>query len=292
MKILIGCSGWSYTDWIGSFYPRDLEQRQGEWLSYYSRFFPTAEVNTTFYSIPEKRNVESWLTRTGDRQFEFTIKLPSSITHERLVSGDWDGIESDFRLLRENCLVPLNNSGRLGSILVQLSPEIRYPSHMDALHRLLGLLSSYSVAVEFRHLSWIDRRTEEIRGDVLDALQMNGAASVILDSPVFPATRAITSAEAYIRFHGRNRDVWFTGVGEGDSRINRYDYLYTEAQLSEWVPRILDVASSTALTRIYFNNHGRAKAARNALELMDLLGMAHEGKEIRISEQVKLESFT
>jgi uncharacterized protein YecE (DUF72 family) len=291
MKLSIGCSGWSYTDWVGSFYPRELAQKHGEWLSYYSLFFKTAEVNTTFYSVPDKRVVDSWISRVEDREFEFSLKLPRTITHEKLISGDWDGISRDYNVFRENCVRPLEDAGRLGSVLVQLPHDARYPDALKSLERLLMVISSTPISVEFRHTSFVDEKTKEIQGDVLDMLELNNAAAVFVDSPAFPITRAITSSEAYIRFHGRNRDVWFTGVREDDERINRYDYLYSRRQLEEWVPRIREIASSTAHTRIYFNNHGRAKAARNALELMDMLGIAHEPKEIRISEQLRLERY-
>jgi len=33
MTILIDTSGWSSDDWTGPFYPREIENKKGEWLA-------------------------------------------------------------------------------------------------------------------------------------------------------------------------------------------------------------------------------------------------------------------
>jgi len=49
MTILVGCSGWSYDDWVGAFYPVELANKKGEWFDYYAQYFNTVEINSTFY---------------------------------------------------------------------------------------------------------------------------------------------------------------------------------------------------------------------------------------------------
>ena len=50
-KALVGCCGWSYGDmaekggWTGAFYPGTSTKK----LPYYSKFFDTAEMDSTFY---------------------------------------------------------------------------------------------------------------------------------------------------------------------------------------------------------------------------------------------------
>ena len=50
-EFLLGCSGWNYPDtfdkggWTGVFYPDKDTKR----LRYYSQFFNTAEMDSTFY---------------------------------------------------------------------------------------------------------------------------------------------------------------------------------------------------------------------------------------------------
>ncbi|MEM3851512.1 MAG: DUF72 domain-containing protein [Methanomassiliicoccales archaeon] len=290
MRVLVGCSGWAYSDWVGAFYPPELGGRQHEWLSYYSKFFSTAEVNSTFYAIPPKRLVEGWIERVSAIDFEFSLKLPSDITHTLLPTGKEEEIDAVLNRFKENCIQPIARAGRLGEVLIQLSPAVRYPEHLNNVMVLLEKTSAMAkCAIEFRHHSWVEGR--EVRGDVLDILELTGTTSVMVDSPAFPATSAITSGRGYVRFHGRNRDIWYTGTVEGDRRINRYDYLYSRRELAEWLPKIKDIIASTSETRIYFNNHGRAKGARNALELMDMLSIPHASKKISISDQTKLLGF-
>ena len=58
MTILVGCSGWSYDDWVGKFYPMELAKRKGDWFSYYAQFFNTVEINSTFYRPPGELQVQ------------------------------------------------------------------------------------------------------------------------------------------------------------------------------------------------------------------------------------------
>jgi len=71
-EVRVGCSGWQYRHWKGSFYPVDLPQ--GRWFEHYSSVFDTVEVNNTFYRLPEASTFEAWKKHapagfeTGDRR--------------------------------------------------------------------------------------------------------------------------------------------------------------------------------------------------------------------------------
>ncbi len=52
-KILLGCSGWFYKDWVGPFYKVEKASK----LKAYSEVFKTAEINSTFYAYPSKGTV-------------------------------------------------------------------------------------------------------------------------------------------------------------------------------------------------------------------------------------------
>ena len=80
MEIKIGCTGWSYQGWSGTFYPKNL--KSSEWLKYYSQIFSITEINSTFYKIPSQEIVRRWNADTP-RHFKFTAKFPSIITHEK-----------------------------------------------------------------------------------------------------------------------------------------------------------------------------------------------------------------
>jgi uncharacterized protein YecE (DUF72 family) len=76
----IGCSGWSYTAWLGPFYPSKLENT--DWLRYYSQIFDYVEIDSSFYRMPNKFMVKNWVKKTPDN-FRFTAKFPKIITHDK-----------------------------------------------------------------------------------------------------------------------------------------------------------------------------------------------------------------
>ncbi|MCU0852271.1 MAG: DUF72 domain-containing protein [Thermoplasmata archaeon] len=296
MAALIGCSGWSYDDWVGRFYPADLAKKKGDWLPYYSRFFPTVEINSTFYRVPNEFMVKSWIERGKQKEgFEFSLKLPQMITHESILKDDTEKAASQASSFEDICVKPLAEAGLLGGVLIQLTPyfKLEGKESLGKLRALLEMLNTdeYDYAIEFRHRSWLNDRGNELSADVLETLQEYGVANTIVDGPGFPATRSLTAKHAYIRFHGRNYDIWFKEESEDDYRINRYDYLYTHDMLDQWKSRLLEVISNCDVARVYFNNHGRAKAVKNAFQMMDLLGIPHEEKDIDIQDQMTLAKF-
>ncbi len=125
----------------------------------------------------------------------------------------------------------------------------------------------------------------------LEALRERNVACVLLDGPGLPVTKEETADHAYVRFHGRNYDIWFKEEAEDDRRPNRYDYLYEMQQLDPWVSRIKEAELKAAKVRVYFNNHARDKAIRNAFQLMDMLLIGHKSKEIRLQDQFTSEEF-
>lgn len=297
MALLIGCSGWSYDDWIGRFYPSELAKQRGDWFGYYARYFSTVEINSTFYRVPTEAMVRAWIQKAEDLPgFQFSVKVPRLITHEMLVRGELETAAEQAVSFEGLCLRPLGEAGLLGAVLLQLSPSVRHDSG-DGLHRLRTLLERLSVdtfqyAVEFRHASWLIEKHNELRPDALELLQAFKIANVILDGPGFPPTRSLTARHAYLRFHGRNYDLWYgADEKEDDYRINRYDYLYAEDQLRKWLPRLEEIRENSDIARIYFNNHGRAKAVKNAFQLMDLLAIPHAQKAVEIQDQLTLGGF-
>ncbi len=294
MTILVGCSGWSYDDWIGRFYPIELAGKKGEWFSYYKEYFNTVEINSTFYRPPSDFQVRSWIRKAGDKGFEYSVKVPQLVTHKAMVDGDLAKAVFHAASFEKTCIKPLAESGLLGCALLQLSPYFRNGKEGQGV--LKGLLDAvspgeYNYAVEFRHSSWLDESRKEVRSEVLDVLRERNVANVLLDGPGLPVTRAETADHAYVRFHGRNYDIWFKDDHENDHRLNRYDYLYDKQQLLSWIPRIKDAEIKAAKVRIYFNNHARAKSIKNAFQLMDMLSIEHKPREISLQDQFTLGEF-
>ncbi len=294
--IRIGCCGWSYKDWIGPFYPMELRDRRGAWLEYYGQYFPTVEIDSTFYSVPGERTVEAWLRKGKALEgFDFSLKMHRDVTHNKIVKDTEAAVRAAVEF--EGSVVdPLAEEGLLGAVLLQLAPRFkRHDGARDNLHTLQTLLQALRVderdyVVEFRHKSWL--QGTEFDPEVMALLRERNVAVCAVDEPFFPRVSAVTADHAYLRFHGRNYDIWWKDEKAiPDQRINRYDYLYTGEELDRWVPAVEEMAAASDKTRVYFNNHGRAKAAKNAFQLMDRLGIPHAEKDIAIKEQFTLESF-
>jgi uncharacterized protein YecE (DUF72 family) len=324
LALRIGCSGWSYDDWVGPFYPKDTKKE--EWLSYYGRFFPTVEINSTFYAVPNQYTVRAWVQKgkavrkfREDRfwrqdkeqaKFSFSLKLPQKITHEHLVKGDFDKAYQDLRAFEAAVLNPLFEQDLLGAVLVQMSPYFRNESEdkkqgksLKVLEEFLHVLPTdrYDWAIELRHNSWHSKGRSKTMTLVPEAASLIKKYKVILcetDGPGFPNIRLPGSKKIYARFHGHNEDLWFKkgagsskGMEEKDEaldskgRYNRYDYLYTDKELQPWKVHLEEEKQEKY---VYFNNHPRGKGPKNALMLMDLLGVKHEAKDIMISSQERL----
>ncbi len=189
MNIRAGTCGWSFDDWVGTFYPRGTKDH----LAFYATHFDAVEADSTWYRIPSDRTVRSWYTRTPGG-FLFCPKLPGEITHENLLL-DSDDLVGAF-LGRMSLL-----EDKLGPILVQLAPQFT-TSALPTLEAFLRALpTGFRFAVEFRHRSWL--RAPDALG-LLAGLNM---AVVMADHPWYPRLEEITTDLAYIRLLGR-RDVF------------------------------------------------------------------------------------
>jgi len=171
--ILVGCSGWSYDDWIGNFYPIELAKRKDEWLSYYAQYFRTVEINSTFYRPPGERQVQSWIKKAKDFvNFEYSVKVPQLVTHKALVEGNTERAIFWASSFEKTCVKPLAEAGLLGSVLLQLSPYFK--NEGSSLAMLKGVLDSishqeYNYAAELRHRSWLTENGRELEHNIKEA---------------------------------------------------------------------------------------------------------------------------
>ncbi len=256
--VRIGTSGYSFQDWKGRFYPRDLAQR--DMLAFYAQRFDTVELNFSYYRQPDPSQLEKMAAAAAatNPQFAFSVKAYKGLTHE--ITPSWREEADRFR----DGVAPLHDQDRLYAALVQFPYSFHYTvqnrRHLDALVRALEGLP---VACEFRSREWLNER-------VYHGLRARGVALVAVDEPrlrgLLPPVAVPTASLAYVRFHGRNQDNWW----RGDS-ASRYDYLYAEDELREWLPRIAALTAAARSVVVYFNNHWRGQATQNAHDLQGLL---------------------
>jgi uncharacterized protein YecE (DUF72 family) len=271
-----------------------MAKKKEEWLRYYATYFNTVEINSTFYRPPNEFLVNGWIKKgLGLRDFEYSVKMPAQVTHEALASKEGEKAGIQASAFEATCVKPLADHKLLGAVLIQLSPYFHHDSaSVDALRQTLEALDTdmYSYAVEFRHRSWLDGKGK-LDLPVAQMLAGFNVANVIVDAPGFPVVRDCTADHAYLRFHGRNYDLWFDEDSEEDVRHSRYDYLYSNAELADWRDAIVKLSGLMKTVRVYFNNNGKAKGPKNALQLMDMLSIPHREKEIAVMDQATLGSF-
>jgi uncharacterized protein YecE (DUF72 family) len=181
-----------------------------------------------------------------------------------------------FRRFHE-ALEPLRRSSKLGGILMQLPPYVVFkPSSLEYLEWAKEQLGGDEMLVEFRHASWLDA---ENRRETLAFLESHRLSYVIVDAPrtggrnVAPTVVATTSPTGYIRFHGRNASTWNKRTG---SAAERFDYLYSEEELGEWVGPLAELSGRAENVYAMFNNNGRSRMP----SLPSLDSPAEEGTEV------------
>jgi uncharacterized protein YecE (DUF72 family) len=254
-RVLVGTSGYSYDDWVGPVYPQGTARQ--DFLSLYAREFPVVELNFSYYQQPARRTLDRMLAVTPPG-FSFALKAHRSMTHE--IAESW---EKDIDAFRAG-IQPLVDAGRLAAVLLQFPYSFAYTSESRSrLAVLCGKLEGLPLAVEFRKSDWL-------REQVFEGLRQRGVSLVSVDEPdlpkLLPPTTEATGRFGYVRFHGRNKESWWTG-----DNASRYDYLYAVDELEEWVQRVRLILERVPVLLIFFNNHWRGNAAQNAREMRSIL---------------------
>jgi uncharacterized protein YecE (DUF72 family) len=257
--ILVGTSGYAYSEWVDAgFYPPGTGSAR--MLAHYARVFPVTEINYTWYQMPKAPAMDR-MRRKVPEGFRFAAKLTRTLTHE-VDANRWP---AQAALYREG-VAPLVQSGQLLAVLVQLPPFFRRnPENRRYLARLLDALAGLPLVVEFRHASWATDR-------VFASLKERRVTLACVDAPerkdLFPPLAVVTNPDLfYIRFHGRNAAGWRSG-----SMQKQFDYDYSDDELAQWSrTRIPEMTRQAGTGIIFFNNHVRGQAPKNARMLMGQL---------------------
>jgi len=282
--IRIGTCSWADDALSKHFYPPKLPAK--ERLAYYADYFDTVEVDSTYYRLPSESMVQGWADRTPDgftmhvKAFGLMTRHPVKLEvlpedlRDAMPVDDRGRVDRPPRELRGevfrrflDALQPLRSSGKLGGILFQLPSYVVFKEHsFDYLEWAREQLGGDTMLVEFRHRSWLE---EENVAETLSFLERIGAAYVTVDAPksetaknLVPTVPAVTRGLAYVRFHGRNLETWNK---RGGSAAERFDYLYSDEELAEWVPTLQELAGQSHEAYAFFNNNSSSVDPDNPL---------------------------
>jgi uncharacterized protein YecE (DUF72 family) len=172
----------------------------------------------------------------------------------------------------KDSLSPLKTADKLGYILLQFPQWVtKRRANLRYIEKAASRLEGYTVAIEFRHKSWLG---EDDRRETLAFLREQDLALVIVDEPQgfgssVPAVWEATSPElSVVRFHGRNAETWAKrGL---KSAAERFDYLYSEEELESFVDPIRRLQGQSSSVHAMFNNCMEDKAVRNAQRLAEI----------------------
>jgi uncharacterized protein YecE (DUF72 family) len=239
-RLRVGCSGWSYDEWVGPFYPSDLPASQR--LARYAQEFDTVEVNSTHYGTPSPSTVAAWAAAVPVG-FEFCVKLHRFGTHRKrlLDPAGW----------APKSVAPVSQLGaRAGPVLLQLPPRWRPElGRLDAALTELRRAGAPPVAVEIRDHRWLDADADG--GSLRDVLVRHGAALCHHDLLPVDGLSEPTAPFVYLRFHGPDPDHPYRGR-------------YPLERLREVAGRCRALLDAGVDVHAFFNNDIGAAAPRDA----------------------------
>ena len=232
MNLYVGTSGYSYKEWKGSFYPKDLAA--ADMLPFYAKSFSTVEINNTFYRMPSEKILLSWGSQVSDG-FAFVLKAPRRITHIKKLKDVGDDVA--YLLKTATAL-----GKKRGPLLFQLPPFLR--KNLPVLRDFLTLLSpDAQPALEFRHQSWFD-------DEVFAVLREHNAALCLAEAENDLTIPFVATAPF------------------GYVRLRRPDY--SDAELSDWTKRIAEQPWKEAY--VFFKHEEAGKGPQFAARFLQLAG--------------------
>ena len=253
-RFFVGTQGWNYPAWSGPFYPRNA--RPADFLTLYARLFDTVEVDSTFYAVPAKATIDSWVKRTP-ASFRFALKFPRAATHDDRLAG-----RASRETLAEFADRARGLGSRLGPILLQMPPDFGHWARGDLESFLDEWPADLPLSVELRDPAWL-------ADDTFESLAARGIAPALTDSPHVPLPmmldavgRAATGpAFAYVRWLGTRELTDYSRI-----QVDREDELRRwAAALPPLLDRGLDVFG-------YFNNHYAGHSPSSARTFLALIG--------------------
>ncbi|MBM7621814.1 uncharacterized protein YecE (DUF72 family) [Bacillus tianshenii] len=272
--IYIGVTGWGDHD---SLYTSGVAARDK--LKEYSAHFPVVEVDSSFYAIQPKRNVEKWVADTPPT-FKFIVKAYQGMTGHQRGDIPFESKEEMFEAFLQS-IEPFKDAGKLAMVLFQFPPWFDCnKENVSYIRWCKEKMKDTRVALEFRNQSWF---SEPFKEQTLSFMEEEGWIHSICDEPQagkgsIPTVLHPTDKElTLVRLHGRNVHGWKKAVSGKDWREVRYLYYYNEQELLEWKSNLEQIKNSTEDIYVLFNNNSGGHAAENAKTMIEMLDLAYEG---------------
>jgi uncharacterized protein YecE (DUF72 family) len=242
-NVYVGTSGWTYPDWLGSFYPADSKPQ--DMIQYYARYFRAVEIDSTYYTIPARSVVAEWKENTPPG-FVFAAQVPGVITHQKVMKDCQHELTTFL-----NSVELLGD--RLGPLLLQFPYFNRntFASRAQFDKLLLPFLKTlpreFKFAVEIRNKNWIS-------WDFLEILRDHSVAFVVIAQAWMPSIDVLARALDllcgdffYARFIGDRKEV----------KAQHWDNLSEDktSELIVWIEELKKIADRASRTYAFFNNH-------------------------------------
>jgi uncharacterized protein YecE (DUF72 family) len=242
-NVYVGTSGWTYPDWLGSFYPADSKPQ--DMIHYYARYFRAVEIDSTYYTIPARSVVAEWKENTPPG-FVFAAQVPGVITHQKVMKDCQHELTTFL-----NSVELLGD--RLGPLLLQFPYFNRntFASRAQFDKLLLPFLKTlpreFKFAVEIRNKNWIS-------WDFLEILRDHSVAFVVIAQAWMPSIDVLARALDllcgdffYARFIGDRKEV----------KAQHWDNLSEDktSELIVWIEELKKIADRASRTYAFFNNH-------------------------------------
>lgn len=255
--IWVGCSGWSYADWVGPFYPEGMAA--DEYLAWYAGRFAIVEVDSSFYRVPSRKMVQGWRDRTPDG-FRFVLKVPQAITHQKQLQECWAEVDEFVR-----AIAPLGD--KLTAALLQLGyfnkgAFASLDAFLDVLDPFLTRwpIREVPLAVEVRNPRWVTPKLAEVLRD-------HGASFTLTDQtwmpPMAEVVRTIdpvTGPLGLVRLLGDRESMEKITTTWGRVVVDRSADLGVTAGIVESMARRVPVA-------VFANNHYAGHSPATARDL-------------------------
>lgn len=243
-KIYVGCAGWDYKDWVGPFYPKNIERFHH--LEFYAKYFDIVEINSTFYNLPSEEIVNNWALRIPNT-FSYIVKVWQKISHNLN-----DSVLETYIFQFFSRMAYLKE--KISMFLIQFPPWFKYTDkHFKQLTNLLKEIpSEYRYVIELRDNSWFETN---FLSEIIDG------SKIILGTTYLPRI---------IPCYMPHQKIYYIRL-IGDRELNVFNRIQRkqEEAISDLTQNIQNLIESPEIYEIFIivNNHFAGFAPESANEL-------------------------